>query len=77
MFPSLAAYPLPDKYERDKWIFENVPKMSFRETVTSLENLAVKKGWYSVSTRNGLKKCARRFARFHGFEEEITFPQSK
>ena len=72
----LAAYPLPDQYERDKWIFENVPKMSFRNTVTSLERLAVKKAWYPISTRNGLKKCARRFAAFHGIEEEITFPQS-
>ena len=64
---SPESYKWPASYERDKWIYENIPEHSFSDTVTALEKLAIKKNWDLVTSRNGLKKVAKRYADFHNF----------
>ena len=71
---SPESYKWPASYERDKWIYDYIPKHSCSDTVTALEKLAIKKNWDLVTSRNGLKKAAKRYADFHGFES-VNFSQ--
>ena len=67
------TYDWPEHYERDKWIHENVPLNSYDDTVTKLEKFVSKNGWEHITSRNQLRKIAVRFAKFHGYSEEIYF----
>ena len=71
--PTTETYKWPDEYERDNWIYQNIDKNSYRDTVTKLKKLSEDKKWNLVESRNGIKKIAKRFAEFHQCEEKPGF----
>lgn len=62
--PALAAYPA-HLYARDKWIYEHISSHCRKSLKLALKPVANQNGWQIISTPNGLKKSADRYATFH------------
>jgi hypothetical protein len=61
-------YPTPETYARDQWIFENIQNHTCRSLSLELKRQSVPKKWIVISSRNGLKVAADRYANHHGFD---------
>lgn len=61
-------YPSPQTYGRDKWIYENITSHTCHALSQKLKNRAKQNKWEIISSRNGFKKAADRYADFHTLE---------
>ena len=62
-------YSMPLTYARDKWIYDNIHKNTSDTLSRKLKTKARKEKWQIISSRNGFKKAADRYADFHSLEE--------
>ncbi len=62
-------YPTPDLYARDKWIYENIQSHTRHSLSLALSKKARIEKWQIISSRNGFKKAANRYAKYHGLPE--------
>ena len=53
-------------YARDNWIYENYGTMTHNAMSLELEKRKKTDGWKPLSSPNGIKKAAKRYADFHG-----------
>lgn len=70
--PQIAAstpYPKPQTYSRDKWIYENIGKNTCDTLSCKLREKAKAEKWEIISSRNGFKKAADRYAEFHSLRK--------
>ncbi len=58
-------YSVPSECERDKWIYEHFGPMTFDDLSVELGFFAEKKKWKAITSRNGIKSAARRYADHH------------
>ena len=62
-------YPLPGNYARDKWIYEKFNKHDCHSLSLKLKKKVAREKWVIITSRNGFKKAADRYAKFHGFSK--------
>jgi hypothetical protein len=60
------SYPTPHTYARDKWIYDNIEAHDCHSLSLKLKRVAKRNKWEIISSRNGLKKSADRYADSHG-----------
>ena len=63
------SYPTPQSYGRDKWIYENIGQNTCDTLSRKLREKAKVKKWDIISSRNGFKKAADRYADYHSLEK--------
>jgi hypothetical protein len=66
---SNKPYPKPETYARDQWIYENIQSHTFHTLSLALKEQAKIERWQIISSRNGFKKTAKRYADFHRLPE--------
>jgi hypothetical protein len=64
-------YPSPNTYARDKWIYENIQEHTCHSLSLALKEKATTEKWQIISSRNGFKKAANRYAVFRGLPERV------
>lgn len=58
-------YPDPKKLPQDKWIFENIIRLSFKEMNAQYAAIRGQNGWTKITSKNGFKKRADVYADYH------------
>lgn len=59
-------YPTPNNYARDKWIYENIDRYSCAKLSVKLKETGKPHHWALVTSRNGLKDAAKKYAGYAG-----------
>jgi len=62
----LEPYPSPSTYERDMWLYENMPDHTWQSLSAEEKKRGRARGWKVILSRNGIKEAADRFAAYHG-----------
>lgn len=63
-----GTYSSPQNYARDQWIYDHVHQNSCHTLSLKLKKKAKTEKWTIISSRNGFKKGADRYADFHKME---------
>ena len=63
--PVAGAYPSAKTYARDEWIYKNIHLNSYDTLSRGLVEKSKSAKWEIISSRNGFKKAADRYADFH------------
>jgi hypothetical protein len=63
-----AAYPAPQHYARDKWIYEKIATMNYAALSLEIKTISQKNRWDIITSRNGFKDSADRYANFHSLD---------
>lgn len=66
--PPSPTYPNPGTYARDMWIYDSIHRFSCDTLSRKLKEKAKAERWTIISSRNGFKKAADRYADFHKLE---------
>ncbi|HUT91491.1 MAG TPA: toll/interleukin-1 receptor domain-containing protein [Thermoguttaceae bacterium] len=65
-----AAYPTPDNYERDKWIYE---QRRAGRTIPEIQGDLNQTKWYLLDSPNGIRDAVKRYANY----AELPVPKSR
>jgi hypothetical protein len=59
------GYSKPNLYGRDQWIYENIGRDDYQSLSAKFKEAARRPKWEMISSRNGFKNSADRYAGFH------------